>query len=171
MRSERNNKNGEAKQHAYQKFVRMNLDVQRFRKRKQEFEQYKAIKELVAKGELTDEALKGLRFAKAERNGVNFDDPEQLKRFLYQKKDFQFWTISEVEKWTALVKKHGRNFGKISRLLGTKSYMQCFRKSIGVLLRMQKGRMRWDQELYDALTTTLRTRYKHSEELAPVVQE
>lgn len=59
-----------------------------------------------------------------------------------------------------LVKKYGRNYGKISRLLGTKNYMQCTRKSWSVMESLEKGRLPWDQELYDALTTSKRKRRK-----------
>lgn len=75
-RLEKNNRNGDAKQKAYQSYLRMNSDVIRLRKGQQEFEQFKAIKELVEKGELTARALNGWRFARAEREGVDLADPE-----------------------------------------------------------------------------------------------
>lgn len=159
-RKENRNKNGLHKQIIHQQRKEEAVLKYRYLKRKENMERYQGLKELYDKGEIGEELLRRNRLYLAEKRGldINTCEAEDLVRH---------WSLEENLLWIKLTKQHGRNYKKISQLMGTRNMHACTTKAHNTYVRMlTKGKMPlrsipYDQELFDILKAEAKTRSKY----------
>ena len=120
------------------------------------FEKYKAIKELIDKGELTSEALKHNRHHIAETRAEEKEKPkEELpgnKRCQSTNRMSCSWSPQDYQKLKELVKKHGRQYKLIeSAFNGKFTYLNIVAKLASTKAKMKNKPQFKDQEFFDRL--------------------
>lgn len=143
-------------------------DMQKERYKRKRKEEYEAILELIAKGELTEDALKYNCYTPRLLKSDQSDHPEiKLKTtqepvevvttFDQYRKLKSQWSSYEKQRYIELVKEHGKDYKKISERLQTRDEHACSVRGQHTLAALRHGKMQWDQELFNILSINKHT--------------